>query len=114
MDEKIIAENIQQSRKQQKMTLQELADKTGLTKGYLSKIERSEKAPPYSTLNKVAGALGVEITDIFKKDIGTTQNRPIVSCQLEHDILHAHHLMEPADIFPGVPEVHSPPHNSGW
>ena len=78
MDEKIIAENIQQARKQRKMTLQELADKTGLTKGYLSKIERSEKAPPYSTLNKIAGALGVEITDIFKKDIGTTQNKPIV------------------------------------
>lgn len=78
MDEKTIAENIQQSRKQQKMTLQELADKTGLTKGYLSKIERSEKAPPYSTLNKIAGALGVEITDIFQKNIGTTQDKPIV------------------------------------
>ncbi|MFP4348264.1 MAG: helix-turn-helix domain-containing protein [Thermodesulfobacteriota bacterium] len=50
MNEKIISRNIQKLRKRQKLTLQDLADRTGLTKGYLSRVERSEKAPPYSTL----------------------------------------------------------------
>jgi transcriptional regulator with XRE-family HTH domain len=60
MHEELIAENIKTLRKQKKFTLQELADLTGLTKGYLSKIERSQKAPPYSTLNRIAMALGVD------------------------------------------------------
>ena len=60
MGEEIIASNIGSLRKKRKMTLDKLAELTGLTKGYLSKIERSKKAPPYSTLNKIAIALGVE------------------------------------------------------
>lgn len=69
MDEVIICRNIKKLRKQQKLTLEKLADQTGLTKGYLSKVERSEKAPPYSTLNKIAGALGIEVTSFFKENI---------------------------------------------
>lgn len=68
MDEKIICRNIKKLRKQNHLTLEKLASLTGLTKGYLSKIERSEKAPPYSTLNKIAGALGLEVTSIFEKN----------------------------------------------
>lgn len=47
------------------MTLQDLADRTGLTKGYLSKVERAQKAPPYSTLTKIASGLGIEITTLL-------------------------------------------------
>ncbi|MBU1344720.1 MAG: XRE family transcriptional regulator [Proteobacteria bacterium] len=68
MDEKIICKNIKKLRKQNHFTLEKLATLTGLTKGYLSKVERSEKAPPYSTLNKIAGALGIEVTSIFGKN----------------------------------------------
>jgi transcriptional regulator with XRE-family HTH domain len=60
MGEEIIARNINTQRKKRKMTLEKLAELTGLTKGYLSKIERSKKAPPYSTLNKIAVAFGVD------------------------------------------------------
>jgi transcriptional regulator with XRE-family HTH domain len=60
MGEELIAKNIHDLRKVRKITLDKLADLTGLTKGYLSKIERSKKAPPYSTLNKIAMAFGVD------------------------------------------------------
>ncbi len=69
MDEKSICRNIKKLRKQNHLTLEKLAGLTGLTKGYLSKVERSEKAPPYSTLNKIAGALGLDVTSIFEKNI---------------------------------------------
>jgi len=69
MDERIICRNIKKLRKQNHLTLEKLATLTGLTKGYLSKVERSEKAPPYSTLNKIAGALGVEVTRVFEENI---------------------------------------------
>ncbi|MCP4718243.1 MAG: helix-turn-helix domain-containing protein [Desulfobacteraceae bacterium] len=69
MDEKIISENLKKLRTQKKLTLQELAEKTGLTKGYLSKVERSQKAPPYSTLTKIASALDIEVTSILSKNV---------------------------------------------
>jgi len=69
MDEKIICNNIKKLRKQNKFTLEKLSRLTGLTRGYLSRIERSEKAPPYSTLNKIAGAMGLEVTTFLREDI---------------------------------------------
>ena len=69
MDEKSISENIKKLRVQKKMTLQDLATGTGLTKGYLSKVERARKAPPYSTLTKIAAALEIEITTLLAGDV---------------------------------------------
>ncbi len=56
MDERQIVTNIKKLRQNQKMSLEQLAKSTGLTKGYLSKIENSHKAPPVSTLIKIAKA----------------------------------------------------------
>ena len=69
MDEKIICRNIKRLRTQNHLTLEELARRTGLTKGYLSRVERSKKAPPYSTLNKIAGALGTEVTRFLEGEV---------------------------------------------
>lgn len=74
MDEKIISQNIKTLRTKKKLTLQDLARRTGLTKGYLSKVERSEKAPPYSTLTRIAGALDVEVTTILARDIAPLED----------------------------------------
>jgi transcriptional regulator with XRE-family HTH domain len=83
MDEKTIARNLKKTRLRMKMTLQELADRTGLTKGYLSRIERSEKAPPYSTLSKIVGAMGLEITDVLQAQPGPLHDLPIVFAKKE-------------------------------
>jgi transcriptional regulator with XRE-family HTH domain len=68
MGEETIARNIYDLRKKRKITLDKLADLTGLTKGYLSKIERSKKAPPYSTLNKIAMAFGVDAASLLEEN----------------------------------------------
>jgi transcriptional regulator with XRE-family HTH domain len=68
MDERSIAKNIKDLRLERKITLDELAQMAGLTKGYLSKIERSRKAPPFSTLHKIATALEVDITFLLKEN----------------------------------------------
>lgn len=68
MDERSIARNIKTLRLNKKMSLDELSKLTDLTKGYLSKIERSNKAPPLSTLNKIALTLGVDVTFLMKED----------------------------------------------
>jgi transcriptional regulator with XRE-family HTH domain len=47
------------------LKLNELAEKTGISQGYLSKIENSKNAPPVSTLLMIARALKVGISEIF-------------------------------------------------
>ena len=50
------------------LSLEELAGHTGLTKGYLSKIERSGNPPPFSTLQKIAEVLDVDVNDLLTPD----------------------------------------------
>jgi transcriptional regulator with XRE-family HTH domain len=68
MDEGTIARNIKDLRIKKGLSLEELASLTGLTRGYLSKIERSHRAPPLSTLNKIANTLGVELNFFLQEN----------------------------------------------
>jgi transcriptional regulator with XRE-family HTH domain len=65
VEERELGKRVQQYRINRGLTLQELAEKTGYTKGYLSKIENSEKAPPVSTIINLAKALNISISEIF-------------------------------------------------
>jgi transcriptional regulator with XRE-family HTH domain len=57
-----IRRRIKASRINRKFTLEHLANQTGFTKGYLSRIEKSEKSRPLSTLGIIARALGITIS----------------------------------------------------
>ena len=57
-----IGRRIKTARINKKFTLEQLAGQTGFTKGYLSRIEKSEKSPPLSTLGIIARALGLTIS----------------------------------------------------
>jgi transcriptional regulator with XRE-family HTH domain len=57
-----IGKRIKALRLEKKITLEKLSVQTGFTKGYLSKVEKSEKAPPVSTLGTIARALNVTIS----------------------------------------------------
>jgi len=63
-----IGKRIHQYRLQNNFTLQELADKTGYSKGYLSKVEKSAKAPPVSTLSVIGRELGVSVSAILGEE----------------------------------------------
>lgn len=67
MDEKIFSQNIRSIRNNQGLTLEEVAQRTGYTKGLLSKIENNKVSPPVSTLVKIAKALGVSLSDFFSE-----------------------------------------------
>ena len=55
----MLGDQIRSIRKRQEITLKELAEKTGLSIGYISQIERNLTDPSLSTLRKISGALGV-------------------------------------------------------
>ena len=59
---------IREMRRTRGLSLDKLAQKTGYTKGYLSKVENSDKAPPVSTLIVLAEALGTTMSELFGED----------------------------------------------
>ena len=62
---KDINKKIKKLRLDRGYTLENLATLCGLTKGYLSKIERSDTSPPISTLQAITSCLGVDMAYIF-------------------------------------------------
>lgn len=55
-------------RKQRGLTLEALAQQTGLTKSYLSKIERRRSTPSIAVALKVAKALDVDVGRLFSDE----------------------------------------------
>lgn len=68
IDEAQIGKTIKSLRLSQNLTLEALAQMTGYTKGYLSKVENSVKAPPVSMLIVISKALKVSISELLKED----------------------------------------------
>jgi len=67
-----IGRRINALRTQKGATLEQLARQTGFTKGYLSKVEKSKKSPPVSTLLIIARALGVTISALLGEEAPRT------------------------------------------
>jgi transcriptional regulator with XRE-family HTH domain len=55
-------------RRQRGLTLEALAERTGLTKSYLSKIERRQSTPSIAVALKVAKALDVDVGRLFSDE----------------------------------------------
>ncbi|MFH2130094.1 MAG: XRE family transcriptional regulator [bacterium] len=68
IEESQICHRIKKLRIDRKLTLKDLSQVTGFSSGYLSKMEKSRKSPPISTLITIAKGLGVNIDDIFAED----------------------------------------------
>lgn len=74
MEQKQIVKNIKKFRVNRKMSLERLAKLSGLTKGYVSKIENSDKAPPFSTLIKIANALNTDVNLLIANESEVPEN----------------------------------------
>ncbi|OBJ45484.1 DNA-binding protein [Mycolicibacterium mucogenicum] len=55
-------------RQQRGMTLEELAAGTGLTKSYLSKVERGQSIPSIAAALKISRTLDVDVAQLFSDD----------------------------------------------
>ena len=63
----VVRTNIRKYRKMRGYTMQELADKTGLTHGYVRDLEclTIDKTPLLETIGKFADALEIDIRQLF-------------------------------------------------
>ncbi|MGK9522668.1 helix-turn-helix transcriptional regulator, partial [Salmonella enterica subsp. enterica] len=50
------------------VTLESLAEKSGMTKSYLSKVERGLNTPSIAAALKLAKALNVKVEELFSED----------------------------------------------
>lgn len=62
-----IGPKIKQLRIKNALTLEELASRSELTKGFLSQVERDLTSPSISTLEDILEALGTTLADFFKE-----------------------------------------------
>jgi transcriptional regulator with XRE-family HTH domain len=69
----IIGQRIKELRLERGLTLEEAAERTGCSAGFLSQLERNRAAPSISMLYSIARALGVSITHFFPAVVNPTK-----------------------------------------
>lgn len=62
-----IGAKIKRIRLSNQLTLEELANRSELTKGFLSQLERDLTSPSVATLENLLEALGTNLKDFFRK-----------------------------------------------
>ncbi|MCV9999737.1 XRE family transcriptional regulator [Pararhizobium sp. YC-54] len=77
-----LGERLRRQRKAQKLTLQEVADRAGLSVGFISQIERGITVPSLVSLISVCRVLKVEVGSFFNQPKPATpvtrhENRPV-------------------------------------
>jgi transcriptional regulator with XRE-family HTH domain len=65
----IVGKTIKELRSMRGLTLEEVAEKSGCTPGFLSQLERNKVAPSITTLYSIAEALGAKVTDFLPDSI---------------------------------------------
>lgn len=73
-----LGKTLQSLRKDQRLTLDKLAEMSGLSKSMLSQIERGQTNPTFATLWNLTHALGVDITHILKNSTDSAQSPALI------------------------------------
>ncbi len=60
-----LGKRVRRLRKKLDLSQEELAEKAGIHRTYMGKIERGESNPPLHTVSKIAKALKVTLSDLF-------------------------------------------------
>ncbi|MCM3115091.1 helix-turn-helix domain-containing protein [Neobacillus sp. MER 74] len=79
----MIGRNIYEIRMKNGLTLSELAERSGISKSYLSNIERSlNQNPSIQVINKIALVLNVDLKTLLENE--TSQKEEVI---LDHDVI---------------------------
>jgi transcriptional regulator with XRE-family HTH domain len=70
VEEARIGHRLRAQREAQRLTLSQLADASGLTKGFLSKVERDLATPSVASLLRLCDGLGLSIGELFDETNG--------------------------------------------
>jgi transcriptional regulator with XRE-family HTH domain len=62
----VIGRRVHEARRHLRLPIRELAEQTGISKGMLSKIENAQVSPSLATLARLAAALQLPVTSLFR------------------------------------------------
>jgi len=63
---KVFGENLKRERIKRKLSQEELAEKAGLHRTYIGMIERAERNISLTTAEKLAKAINISVSSLFK------------------------------------------------
>lgn len=114
-----IGSKIKETRTQKNLTLKQLSEKTGLSIGFLSQVERGISNIAIDTLQDVANALEVDILTFIKSSSPTNVENNVIKnyekeCSIINPSLHSYILTKNIGNLPFLPrEYHIMP-SSGY
>lgn len=93
---------IRRYRKEQKLTLKDVAEKASISEGFLSQVENDVNSPSVNTLIRICNALGVEAGDLItqvskKKKIITIRKTDWEDVDLSHTGFATQRFFPPED-----------------
>lgn len=78
-----VGNRIRELRSERSLTLQVLAERTGLSSSMLSLVERGKTSPSIGTLVAISSALNVHMTDLFD-DQDAEEKEPVIRFEDQH------------------------------
>ena len=63
-----VGDRLRAIRQLRRKTLREVAERAGLSESFLSQVERGRTNVSISSLQRIAAALGIEVSDVFARD----------------------------------------------
>jgi transcriptional regulator with XRE-family HTH domain len=73
----LIGQRLREIRESKSLTLADLEKRSGLLRGYISRVERGRTSPLVNTLEKLARALGVPLYVLFRED-GNLEDKAVL------------------------------------
>src|SRR5947208_7337045 len=92
-----VGERLRDIRRLRRATLRTIADRAGVSESFLSQVERGRASASIASLQRIAGALGVSVADLFEPT-GSMQPRVLRRAErptLAFGILGRKHLITP-------------------
>ncbi len=92
-----LGERLRAIRLLRRLTLREVAEAAGVSESFVSQLERGRSSASVATLQRIAAAVGIEISDLFA---GEPQAGPRVLRRQERQVLEWGHLGRKALLTP--------------
>lgn len=92
-----LGERLRAIRLLRRLTLREVAESAGVSESFVSQLERGRSSASVATLQRLAVAVGIEVSDLFS---GESQSGPRVLRRHERQLLEWGHLGRKALLTP--------------
>lgn len=79
-----VGERVRELRQRRRLTLREVAERAELSESFLSQIERGRTSASIASLQRIAAALALDVSDLFTADVTATPR--VLRRETRHEI----------------------------